>query len=214
MTECTKVRGLAERGLSSTSFSALIRRFSPSVWIKICPSTSLGWECNKIGNNITADGFTPFEDAKACQMCSRISIECLMSPRGFFHHENYSQLETAANSGCKLCTIILLAIERGGSRQFASMVVFRSQSDPTWALKLVAVGNKEGLELDLVEIRVGNTSPNYTGISNVDDTLATIGVYTDAGLILLFSWTSSALLIYFRHFNSKDDPRSSNPAST
>jgi hypothetical protein len=87
-----------------------------------CASETLGWEGSKIGNDVIADGFTPYEDARACQVCSRISIEWIMSPRGFFHHKNYSQLEEATKSSCKLCTIILLTIERGSNNQSASMI--------------------------------------------------------------------------------------------
>lgn len=143
------------------------------------------WEHNKLGNNLIYDGYTPFEDAEACEICRRITIERILSQHGFCHCVSYAELETSVKYGCKLCTIILLAIERGGSGRFASMTDFRSETSRNLTLKLRALKRGQGLDTDMVEIRLGTTIPRHNVVS-VDEKLATVGLYTDGGEIELF----------------------------
>src|SRR5580700_5428241 len=46
-----------------------------------------------IGNDIVSDGYTPYEDAKACYICERINIDYILSPNGYAHHKSYQELE-------------------------------------------------------------------------------------------------------------------------
>jgi len=140
------------------------------------------WEHNRLGSDPNYDGYTPFEDAEACEVCQRITIERLLSQYGYRHCGSYVELQTSARYGCKLCTIILLAIEREGSSRFASMVEFRSDISSNLTLKLRAIKKSQVLNTDLVEIRLGTTTPRHN-FALVDDKLATVGLYTDAGEI-------------------------------
>jgi hypothetical protein len=81
------------------------------------------------------------------------------------------------------------------------MIAFRSKTNPSLSLKLVVIENKEALKSDLVEIRIGNRNLQYMNTESIDDALATIGVYTDPGILLHFSLILSlvlALLMYCR----------------
>jgi hypothetical protein len=62
--------------------------------------------------DVINDGYTPYEEAKPCTLCQRLNIRNILSEEGCFHHDNYASLRFSASYGCKLCTLILLAIER------------------------------------------------------------------------------------------------------
>jgi hypothetical protein len=70
-----------------------------------------------IGNEVIADGRTPYEDAVPCEKCREITLENLVADNGFMHYSSYGSLESSAKSGCRLCAIILLAIEKGVAHQ-------------------------------------------------------------------------------------------------
>jgi hypothetical protein len=150
------------------------------------------WQVN-IGNDIVADGYTPYEDAKACKMCQRINIDEVLSPSGYAHYESYGELEDAARSGCRLCTIILLAIERRPANLRAeSLICFRSIRDSRASLKLIALRDDEAvaamgeaLKSDLVEIRLESKTAPRSRTHVKKDVLATIGMYTDEGTLAL-----------------------------
>jgi hypothetical protein len=148
------------------------------------------WQVN-IGNDIVADGYTPYEDAKACKICQRINVEDILSPNGYAHYENYQELEFAARFGCRLCTIILLAIERGPAHRGAwSLTSFRSTRGSRARLKLAAFRDDEAvaamgeaLKSDLVQIRLETKIGTRSRTPVMQDVLAVIGMYTDEGTL-------------------------------
>jgi hypothetical protein len=188
MAKWAPLRNLLESKQVYTSFAPLVISAASLFCIPIrlgtdeTPPKLPTWEHSKLGNNVIHDGYTPFEDADACDICQRITTERILTKHGFCHCVSYAELETSVKYGCKLCTIILLAIEREASSLVASLADFRSETSCNLTLRLRALTSGEGENTDLVEIRLVTTIPRLD-IASVDDRIAMVGLYTDGGEI-------------------------------
>ncbi|KAF4627528.1 hypothetical protein G7Y89_g10626 [Cudoniella acicularis] len=105
-----------------------------------------------------------------------IVFEDMLSPNGYTHYDSYDHLQAAARGGCKLCTLLLLAIEKNpGHRDLSSWVSFRATKleateRPTLTL---AACDGEGLKSDLVEVRLKSSYKCR------EEVLTVIGIYAD-----------------------------------
>ncbi|KAH7323888.1 heterokaryon incompatibility protein-domain-containing protein [Rhexocercosporidium sp. MPI-PUGE-AT-0058] len=136
-------------------------------------------------NVIFSDGYTPYEEAVPCSRCRAINLTDLTSPSGYAHCEKYDELHSAAEEGCKLCTLLLLAIERSEAKKTATFWMgFRSKMsyETRPRLTLVSRGNGRdgGLKSDLVEVRLEKMDGAYEGPRTVSsELLAVVGLYAD-----------------------------------
>ncbi|KAG4432488.1 hypothetical protein IFR05_012028 [Cadophora sp. M221] len=135
-------------------------------------------------NVVFSDGYTPYEEATPCLRCQAINLTDLVSESGFAHCRSYDELQSAAKNGCKVCTLLILAIERSEAKKAAIFwMSFRSttyQSRPT--LTLVSRGGRHGeLKSDLVEVRLVKLDGTYEGPSKVrrSELLAVVGLYAE-----------------------------------
>ena len=150
------------------------------------------WQVN-IGHDIVADDYHPYKDTKACGMCQRVNIDDILSPNGYTHYEGYQELKDAARLGYRLCTIILLAIERRPTNLRAgSSISFRSIRDSRASLKLIALRDDEAVaamgkavKSDLVEIRLEAIIATHNWTPTKKDVLAMISIYTGEGTLAL-----------------------------
>lgn len=133
-----------------------------------------------IGSKIIYDGYTPYEESGACNTCQLMSIQDLLSPHGYAHCHSYDQLYMAAQQECKLCALLILAIERRPENQRgSSWVSFRDTKFVGGlrpVLKLVSC-NGEKLKSDLVEICLEKLDE----IPVRKEILAVIGMYAEEG---------------------------------
>ncbi|KAH6703309.1 heterokaryon incompatibility protein-domain-containing protein [Leptodontidium sp. MPI-SDFR-AT-0119] len=137
-------------------------------------------------NVVFSDGYTPYEDASPCSRCQAINLADLVSESGYAHCKTYDELQSAAKNGCKMCTLLILAIERSEARKTATFwMSFRStkyQSRPTLTLVSRGSGRDGGLKSDLVEVKLEKLDGTYDGPRKVkrSELLAVVGLYADA----------------------------------
>lgn len=135
-----------------------------------------------IGNNIISDDYGPFEDVEApCRKCSQIKIQDLVSPQGYLHYDNYEDLHRSSLDGCKLCAVLLLAMERNpANRRLKSWTHFKSTRGQRPTLKLIISPADNGVKSDLLELRLVTWFDTESFV--LKNTLAKIGLYVDEGV--------------------------------
>jgi hypothetical protein len=152
-------------------------------------------------NVIFNDGYTPYEEAMPCFRCQGINLTDLTSPSGYAHCKTYDELHSAAKGGCKLCTLLMLAIERSnGERNVTYWQAFRAtvlayEVRPTLMLVAREKGkwggseSEKGLRSDLVDLRLEKMDGTVEGPrwEKRSELLAVVGLYADAGTLIFAS---------------------------
>ncbi|KAL2062766.1 hypothetical protein VTL71DRAFT_5838 [Oculimacula yallundae] len=161
-----------------TFYRYIAKRYFPT--FHSSPSPSEEKTVSIATNLISQDNYPPYEDASPCSRCRALNLTDLTSGSGYAHCRTYEELRGAAEEGCKLCTLLMLAIERSDAKETASLWMgFRStrmnyEERPTLVLRArerrgEGVG-EGGLRSDLVDVWLVSGD----GKSEV---LAVVGVY-------------------------------------
>jgi len=135
-----------------------------------------------IGNDIISDDYGPFEDVEApCQKGSQIKIQDLVSLQGYLHYDNYEDLHRSSLDGCKLCAVLLLAMERNpANRRLKSWIHFKSIGGQRPTLKLISSPADNGVKSDLLELRLVTRLDTESFV--LKDAQAKIGLYVYEGV--------------------------------
>lgn len=130
------------------------------------------------------DGFTPYQDANACEKCQEITVGGLVSGEGFYHWRKYGELRDSVLEGCKLCAIILLAVEKGpASQKGGDLDRFRKGRWSGLWLRAWCGKKERLLRSDYVEIRLRSRVGFEPDLPEYEDCalLGILGMYGDHG---------------------------------
>jgi hypothetical protein len=76
------------------------------------PTNARRWKCSEYGTypgrdivmeNNEQRNKLPVLDERPCRKCQLITVDALLSERGYRHHDNAHELVSAANEGCRIC---------------------------------------------------------------------------------------------------------------